>query len=147
MVRRWLSLLAVFMLPLLSMVCSGQVREVQRDLDALNAERPMHVAIWYPEGVCTAGAQELCLDKSAITHKVIVVSHGSMGASDDYAWVGNGLASKGYIVVGLNHFGESRVYGKHTQSLRATGMVWERARAVWPALGLWTVQAGVLHLQ
>jgi len=127
MVRRWLSLLAVFMLPLLSMVCSGQVREVQRDLDALNAERPMHVAIWYPEGVCTAGAQELCLDKSAITHKVIVVSHGSMGASDDYAWVGNGLASKGYIVVGLNHFGESRVYGKHTQSLRATGMVWERA--------------------
>ncbi len=49
------------------------------------------------------------------------------GASDDYAWIGDGLAAKGYIVIGLNHFGESRVYGEQTQTFRATGMVWERA--------------------
>ncbi|TWI48977.1 putative dienelactone hydrolase [Pseudomonas duriflava] len=128
MVRWWLYLLAVFVLPLLSMVCSGQVREVRRDLDVINTGRPLHVAIWYPEGVCSSGTKALCLDESAVTHKVVVISHGSMGASDNYAWIGSGLASKGYIVVGLNHFGESRVYGEQTQNFFVTGMVWERAQ-------------------
>lgn len=127
MLTRWLYLLAVSVLSLLSMVCNGQVRDVVMDLGAPDAARPIRVAIWYPEGVCSPETSGLCLDESAVTHKVIVVSHGSMGASDDYAWIGDGLAAKGYIVIGLNHFGESRVYGEQTQTFRATGMVWERA--------------------
>jgi predicted dienelactone hydrolase/hypothetical membrane protein len=127
MLTRWIYLLAVSVLSLLSMVCNGQVRDVVMDLGAPDAARPIRVAIWYPEGVCSPETSGLCLDESAVTHKVIVVSHGSMGASDDYAWIGDGLAAKGYIVIGLNHFGESRVYGEQTQTFRATGMVWERA--------------------
>lgn len=130
MVRQWLYLLVFFVLSLLSTVCSGQVQEVAINLDTLNAERPMRVTIWYPEGECAAGTPKRCLEESAVTHKVIIVSHGSMGASDDYAWIGNGLAAHGYIVIGLNHFSESRVYGEQTQNFRATGMVWERAQDV-----------------
>ncbi len=59
MLTRWLYLLAVSVLSLLSMVCNGQVRDVVMDLGAPDAARPIRVAIWYPEGVCspeTSGA-------------------------------------------------------------------------------------------
>lgn len=127
MATRWMCMTAALLLGLLSMACVGQVREVTRDLGPADAARPMRVTLWYSEGPCLADTLKLCLAPSAVTHKVIVVSHGSMGASKDYSWIGRGLAGQGFIVVGLNHFGESRAYGAQTQNIRATGMAWERA--------------------
>lgn len=81
MTARWIGVLVVFVLSLVSMECRSQVREVIRDLASSDAQRPLRVAIWFPEGQCAAGTSVLCLDESAVTRKVIVVSHGSMVAT------------------------------------------------------------------
>jgi alpha-beta hydrolase superfamily lysophospholipase len=51
----------------------------------------------------------LCLADAAVTGKVLLFSHGAMGSADNYSWLGDGLAAAGFIVVGGNHYGESRI--------------------------------------
>lgn len=74
--------------------------------------RPAKVDIWYPEGAeCKA---LICLAESVKTDKLIMLSHGSMGAAKDLNWLGYAVASQGFVAVGLNHYGESWVYGSDT---------------------------------
>ena len=45
---------------------------------------------------------------------VILLSHGALGAATNYAWIAERLARSAFVVVGVSHFGESRVFGEAT---------------------------------
>ncbi len=100
------------------------------DLGTLATGRPGRVNIWYPEGACSDAAARLCLADSGVTNKVVVLSHGSMGSAPNYSWLGESLARAGFIVVGVNHYGESSVYGEGTQDPRASALTWQRAQDI-----------------
>ena len=100
------------------------------DLGTLETGRPSKINIWYPQGDCPNSAASLCLAEGAITGKVVVFSHGSMGSAEEYSWLGESLAAAGFIVVGVNHYGESRIYGQGTQDLRSTALIWQRAQDI-----------------
>lgn len=97
------------------------------DLGKLTSGRPGIINLWFPSGRCPEPKVPLCLANSALTHKVIVLSHGTMGSAGDYAWLGERLAAAGFVVVGINHYGESRIYGKATQDVHSSAFIWQRA--------------------
>lgn len=96
-------------------------------------QRPMKVTIWYPidqdsclkdelhqitniqasqKGANKSQAQQpLCLHPATNTKQTAIFSHGAMGAAKGYQWIGRALAAQGIVTVGLNHYGESWVYG------------------------------------
>jgi predicted dienelactone hydrolase len=103
------------------------VGKYQMDLGELPTGRPAKITLWFPEGQCSAlPDQQHCLAGSAITDRTIVFSHGAMGAAENYNWIAEALAAAGYILVGINHYGESWLYGQDTQGVRATAMIWQR---------------------
>ena len=107
-----------------------QSKVEQLDLGILDTGRPSKIMIWYPQGECPSHTSKLCLTKEAVTSKVVVFSHGAMGSAGNYSWLGEGLATAGFIVVGVNHFGESAVYEKGTQNPRTGALIWQRAQDV-----------------
>lgn len=113
-----------------------EVGKKQLDLGLLPTGRPAHISLWYPKGACE-NAHELCLHEGAQLDKTLLISHGAMGSADNYSWLGELFAGAGFIVVGLNHFGESWAYGPFTQNGRYAGLMWYRAEdasAVYDAL-------------
>ncbi len=72
----------------------------------------------------------LCLAEGAVTEKVLVFSRGSMGSPEEYSWLGESLAAAGPILVGVNHYGESRIYGQDTRDPRSSALTWQRARDI-----------------
>lgn len=97
------------------------------DLGQLPSGRPAKITLWFPHGQCAAlPHQQRCLAESAITDRTLVFSHGAMGAAENYNWIAEALAAAGYVVVGINHYGESWLYGQDTQDVRATSMLWQR---------------------
>lgn len=97
------------------------------DLGELPSGRPAKITLWFPQGQCTAlRDQQYCLSDSAITDRTVVFSHGAMGAAENYSWIAKSLANAGYVVVGINHYGESWLYGQDTQDMLATSRVWQR---------------------
>lgn len=129
------SIIIGFLLFILSMLVqsetlSGQKLHVVKetiDIGELPSGRPSRVSLWYPDTPCNLSREgRLCLDVSAVTDRTIVLSHGAMGAADNYQWLGEALAGAGYIVVGVNHFGESWFYGADTQNITAAAMLWQR---------------------
>jgi predicted dienelactone hydrolase len=118
--------------------CSNSIFAAVKDIDlgVLPNAQQVKIRVWYPEGQCARAEvnalnpEILCLSETAITNKVIVFSHGAMGSALEYSWVGEGLAAQGYIMVGINHFGESWVYGEETVNPRTTGFIWQRAQDI-----------------
>lgn len=101
------------------------------DLGQLPSAQEVKINLWYPDVECIdKQSDKLCLADNAITDKVLVFSHGAMGASIEYSWLAEGLAAQGYIVIGMNHFGESWAYGKESVDPRTTGYVWQRAQDI-----------------
>jgi len=100
------------------------------DLGILDTGRPARVNLWYPEGMCVDTAARFCLADSSVTSKVVVLSHGSMGSAANYSWLGESLARAGFIVVGVNHYGESSIYGANTQDARSSAFTWQRAQDI-----------------
>lgn len=100
------------------------------ELGPLATGRPGTVDLWFPQGECVAPARRYCLSESAVTHKVVVFAPGAMGSAAEYAWLGERLAAAGFVVVGINPYGESRVYGKQTQDVRSTTLIWQRPQDV-----------------
>ena len=97
------------------------------DLGKLPSGRPAKITLWFPQGQCAAlPTQQHCLAEAAITDRTIAFSHGAMGAAENYSWIAESLAAAGYVVVGVNHYGESWLYGQDTQDVRATSMLWQR---------------------
>ncbi len=123
-----LSLLSAFSIPALA--APFQAKMDVLDMGTLDTGRPSKVNIWYPLGDCAETSAPLCLADAAMTSKVVVLSHGAMGSADNYSWLGEGLAAAGYVVVGVNHYGESRIYGESTQDPRSTAFTWQRAQDI-----------------
>src|SRR5437879_2435594 len=86
-------------------------------------ERPVWVDVWYPSaagatkqpinyGFCEGSAAlHAALASAATPLPLVVMSHGAYGAAQDYGWIAEYLARRGFIVVGVSHFGESWIYG------------------------------------
>lgn len=73
-------------------------------------QRPVKATVWY-RGNADCNSARICLADEVNTKQVAVLSHGAMGAAKNYNWIGYALASQGIVVIGVNHFGESWVYG------------------------------------
>lgn len=101
------------------------------DLGELATGRPSKIQVWFPQGTCANLAdKQLCLADVAITDKAVIFSHGAMGSADGLSWVGESFAAAGYVVIGVNHFGESWVYGKDTLNSRSSAFIWQRPQDI-----------------
>ena len=137
-----IKLAAIFMFAvLLQITCAkaddlgASVEMASIDINALATGRPSKINVWFPKGQCEGLNQALtekqfCLADYANANKVIVLSHGAMGSVLEYGWIGESLAAAGFIVVGVNHYGESWVYGKAAVNSNAVGFIWQRAQDV-----------------
>ena len=107
------------------------------------APRPMGTDIWYP-AVDTAvateiffGPQDAPLFKAGLAARqaglvpspaefpLIMLSHGTGGSAFHFGWLASFLASKGYIVAGVNHHGNTALEPYSTQGFL---LWWERAK-------------------
>lgn len=123
----------LWLLPALSvsaLAAPFQTKMDVRDLGTLVTGRPAKINVWYPAGACPENSAQLCLADGAATNKVVVFSHGAMGSADNYSWLGAGLAAAGFVVVAVNHYGESSVYGDATQDMRSSAFIWQRAQEI-----------------
>lgn len=57
---------------------------------------------------------------------VVVLSHGIHGTARSYSWLTEDLARRGFIVVGVSHYGESPAYGPQTVHSTSILQPWER---------------------
>ena len=107
--------------------------------------RPLNLLVWYPAAV---GSQESREDiaifkgeavatnapvrQAAKPYPLIVLSHGTGGSAISMAWFGRAMAARGYIVVGMNHHGNTAYEGE----LKLEGFVawWDRPRDISVAL-------------
>ncbi len=107
--------------------------------------RPLATIVWYPAAagskleapdygvpalkpffVSYPLAEGAEFSRPAQKYPLIVLSHGSMSVALSLAWLGNYLASQGYIVAAVNHHGDTQAEpgGPLPQSF---GTPWERA--------------------
>lgn len=107
--------------------------------------RPLNLLVWYP---AAEGSQESREDiaifkgeavatnapvrQAAKPYPLIVLSHGTGGSAISMAWFGRAMAARGYIVVGMNHHGNTAYEGE----LKLEGFVawWDRPRDISVAL-------------
>lgn len=95
--------------------------EVLRITDE-SRKRPIQLDVWYPatdvEKEHNYGfSKGKIANKANITAKqlpIVLLSHGAMGAATNYSWIAEHLARRGYLVVGVSHFGESPVFGPNS---------------------------------
>ena len=98
--------------------------------------RPIQLDVWYP-----ADAEETTHRYGLSTGRVatgapmaigqfpvILLSHGALGSATNYAWIAERLARSAFVVVGVSHFGESRVFGEATINPATVGDFGARTR-------------------
>lgn len=95
------------------------------DLFDTTRQRPVKITLWYPAASHCQQAL-VCLADGAILHQAVLLSHGAMGAAQNYQWLGKQLAAQGFITVGVNHYGESWIYGAEHVNPAAVMQFWQR---------------------
>ncbi len=118
----------------LGMMISAQslakpVSTFEMDLYDPSRERPLKLNIWYPAKANCPGKSK-CVRSTQAKPPVAVMSHGAMGSVRSMNWIAYPLAAKGYVVVGINHFGESWVYGRENINPAAALKLWERPKDI-----------------
>lgn len=109
------------------------------------APRPVQTAIWYPANptatsvetifggppdkevfapVTVAGGAEI--SGASQKYPLILLSHGTGGSAVQLMWLGHYLAARGYIVVAVNHHGNTAAERK--PAAQGFMLYWERAR-------------------
>lgn len=107
------------------------VRMQTLELGTLATGRPAVVDVWFPQGRCAGiGNGQWCLDDRASSDKVLVFSHGAMGSAPEYGWIGEKLAAAGFVVLGVNHYGESRIYGPDSVNPSSAALIWQRPQDI-----------------
>lgn len=100
-----------------------------------DTNEPLLLSVWYPAGAhCEQAA--ICLKYDVKSGHTALISHGAMGSAREFDWLGKFLASDGYIVVGINHYGESWVYGRENIDTKRIGKPWLRPKEVSAALDI-----------
>lgn len=124
-----------------AMVTRDYVDESRQNWTA-TAPRPLRTAIWYPTDDPNAseilfGGDDSIFESVAVVpggplseqrrqYPMIVLSHGTGGSAMMMMWLGQFLASHGYVVAAVNHHGNTAA----EQTLHPQGFLlyWERAR-------------------
>lgn len=86
------------------------------DLYHSEKKRPIKVDLWYKESKPNQSDQL----------NIAILSHGAMGSSKDYSWLAYPLAAQDWVVIGLNHFGESWRYGRQNIDPSSVVRFWQR---------------------
>ena len=106
-------------------------------------DRPIQLDVWYPSrdgderehnyglsiGRIASGA-----DFSGNNVPVVLLSHGALGAAANYSWIAEHLARRGFLVLGVSHFGESPVFGADTVRPESVARFDDRTRDLNAAL-------------
>jgi predicted dienelactone hydrolase len=99
--------------------------------------RPIQLDVWYPAeadetthryGLLSTGRVAPGAPMAAGRFPVILLSHGALGAATNYSWIAERLARSAFVVVGVSHFGESRVFGEATINLATVADFGARTR-------------------
>lgn len=106
---------------------SSAIKVDEVDLYHATKNRPVKLDLWYKDNACT---DKDCQQKSAQKLNIAILSHGAMGAAKDYSWLAYPLAAKGWVVVGVNHFGESWRYGRQSIDPSSVARFWQRTEDV-----------------
>ena len=101
-------------------------------------QRPIQLDIWYPsageEKENNYGISKGSVAKGAkiVGDKipVILLSHGAMGAASNYSWLAEYLSRRGYVVLGVSHFGESPVFGLDSVDPTAASRFGDRTKDI-----------------
>lgn len=116
---------------------AGPVGYADLRLEDSARRRPVWIDLWYPAAAASTaspvryelGAGGALRDAAPLDEAprtLLVLSHGAGGSATNYAWLSEALAAQGYVVAGVNHFGESRVYGVSTVDRLAVLRSWTR---------------------
>ena len=108
-------------------VHSSAIKADVVDLYQSSKQRPVKLDLWYQESACTS---KECQQTSTKTLNIAILSHGAMGSAKDYSWLAYPLAAKGWVVIGLNHFGESWRYGQKNIDTSSVTRFWQRTEDV-----------------
>lgn len=92
-------------------------------------EEPLTISVWYPAANDDCDAI-LCLAKSVRADQAIVLSHGAMGSAREMNWLGYAFASQGFVTIGVNHYGESYLYGMDHVKPQRVLELWRRPAEV-----------------
>ncbi len=86
--------------------------------------RPILIDAWYPaDPAATESEHTYGLGHGRVAagagpaggpHAVILLSPGAYGSARNYSWIAEHLARRGYVIVGVSHYGESYLYGTET---------------------------------
>jgi predicted dienelactone hydrolase len=124
-------------LTLFSLFCSAEAFSSSAmalkttEVDLLNQQmnRPAKIKFWYQGGAEPCDAT-ICLSPKQSRHRVAIISHGAFGSPREMNWLGYALASQGWVVAGVAHFGESWVYGAENIDLSTAMRFWQRPQDV-----------------
>ncbi|MFD2166470.1 alpha/beta hydrolase family protein [Thalassotalea euphylliae] len=102
-----------------------------KEIDFFNQQlnRPAKVKFWYQssENSCHA---KMCLTPQQTPNRIAIISHGAFGSPREMNWLGYALASQGWVVAGVAHFGESWVYGTESIDPSTASRFWQRPQDV-----------------
>ena len=122
---------AVYILFSSSFAHAEDLRYTEIDLPYTAQEPPLKLSIWYPAQECASDSEaRLCLADSVKSKQTAILSHGAMGSARELNWLGYALASQGIIAVGVNHLGESWVYGEDQVDIRNVLKIWQRPEQI-----------------
>ncbi len=106
---------------------AATVEKTEVDLFDETRNRPHKLTIWYPSSTSKSCLDsQICLSKNANLNHAVLLSHGAMGSVREMNWLAYGMASQGIVVVGINHYEESWVYGKDSVDYSAVLRLWQR---------------------
>ena len=98
-------------------VTNNTILKEVRDLMNSEHQRPVKLDLWHKT-------------VTSIKPKIAILSHGAMGSAIDYSWLAYPLAANGWVVIGMNHFGESWRYGQDNINPKAVTRFWQRTEDV-----------------
>lgn len=101
------------------------------EVDFFNQQvkRQTKIKFWY-QASAEPCAASICLSAKQSSQRVAVISHGAFGSPREMNWLGYALASQGWVVAGVAHFGESWVYGTENIDPSTVMRFWQRPQDV-----------------
>ncbi|WP_448550302.1 alpha/beta hydrolase family protein [Thalassotalea fusca] len=96
---------------------SQPITKKEINLENNVANRPIKIDLWFKP-------------QQATVKNIAILSHGAMGAAIDYSWLAYPLASQGWTVIGMNHYGESWRYGREHIDPSTVTRFWQRTEDI-----------------
>jgi predicted dienelactone hydrolase len=112
-------------------ITSDAIELKTKEVDFVNqtVNRPTKIKFWY-QGSAEPCEATICLSPKQNNHRIAVISHGAFGSPREMNWLGYALASQGWVVAGVAHFGESWVYGAENIDPSSAMRFWQRPQDV-----------------